>query len=109
MVMAEDLTPSLSDTQKIRMNIISLNTRVNEHESDIKKLNEVVMLGEGSSLPLREMVRNHDAIINEWRYWIRFFIGLLIAEGVGFVGAVIVFFVKIYPLLNALANSANKP
>jgi hypothetical protein len=98
-----DLIPSMTDTQKINMNIITLNTRTNQQQSDIEELQKVVLLGNGEPA-IRETVRNHTAILAEWKYWIKFFVGLLITQAVAVVGALVFTVIKLLPVLERLAN-----
>jgi hypothetical protein len=101
--MMPELAPNLTDSQRINLNIITLNTAVNDLQTDMREMNKVVLLGNGE-LPLRETVRNHTAIISEWKYWIKFFIGLLIAQAVAVLGGIIFTFIKVMPLLERIAN-----
>ena len=94
--------PDLTETQKVNMNILTLNTAVNDVQEDVRKLNKVVLEGNGE-LPLREQVRNHSQFINEFRYWWRFVIGLVMAQLVAFTIASIVAYLKFLPILQELA------
>jgi hypothetical protein len=101
--MMPDLQANLTDSQKINLNIITLNTAVNDLQTDVKELDKIITKGNGD-LPLRETVRNHTAIINEWKHWIKFFIGLLITQALAVLGGIIFTFIKVMPLLERLAN-----
>lgn len=99
-----DLSPQLTESQKLNLNVISLNTKVNDLSTDVGALNKVVLLGNGE-LPLREQVRNHDSFIKDVRYWVRFIGGALILQTITFGVAVIIAVVKFLPILEKLAQS----
>lgn len=95
--------PSLTDSQKINLNVITLNTALNDVQSDVRELNRVVLLGNGE-LPLRELVRNHDVFIIGIKEWTRFVFGALIVQTLAFIVGLIVAIVRFLPLLEQLAN-----
>ena len=99
-----DLQNSLSDSQKINVNIISLNTRMNDLQTDVSTLNKVVLLGNGE-LPLRETVRSHDEFIKGIKYWTRFIGGALVLQTITFGIATIIVIVKFLPVLEKLATN----
>lgn len=98
-----DLSSSLTDSQKINLNIISLNTRVNELQTDVNLLNKIVITGNGD-LPLREVVHNHENFIKDIRYWIRLVGGALLLQTLAFLTGVVVAVVKFLPILEKLAK-----
>jgi hypothetical protein len=95
--------PELTDSQKINLNVITLNTAVNDLQSDVRELNKVVLLGNGE-LPLRETVRNHEKFLGEFKYWVRFVLGLVIAQFIAFTTASVIAYVKFLPVLEQLAS-----
>jgi hypothetical protein len=101
--MPADLTTNLTDEQKIAMNIITLNTAVNDLQNEMKIMNKVVLVGNGE-LPLREVVRNHDKFIMDIKYWTRFIGGALVLQTLAFAGGIIIAVVKFLPILERLAK-----
>ena len=98
-----DLSSGLSESQKINLNVISLNTRVNDLQADVNLLNKVVITGNGE-LPLREQVRNHDNFIRDIKYWVRFVGGALVLQTIVFLAGIFVTIVKILPALESLTK-----
>jgi len=96
--------PSLTDSQKININVITLNTAINDLQSDVRELNKVVLLGNGE-LPLREQVRNHAVFIAEIRYWTKFVFGALILQTITFAVGVIIAIIRFLPLLEQLIKA----
>lgn len=101
--MMPDITPNLTDSQKLNMNVITINTAVNELQTDVKKLNTVVLEGNGE-LPIREQVRNHERFIGEIRYWIKFIFGIVVTWTIGQMILAVVAINWLYPILTKLAN-----
>lgn len=102
-----NLEPQLTESQKLSLNLITLNTKCNDLDIGYRKLNAVVLLGEDGELPLRETVRNHTAFIDGIKYWSRLIGGALILQTIAFGAAVIVAYVKFLPVLEKLANQAS--
>jgi len=98
-----DLTPTLTDSQKINMNIITMNTALNDIQKDISILNKVILLGNGEP-PLRETVRNHDAFLRDIRYWTRFVGGAIVIQTIAFTLGILVAVVKFLPILEQLSR-----
>lgn len=98
-----DLTPTLTDSQKINMNIISLNTAVNDLQTDVSKLTKLVITGNGE-IPLAEKVRNHESFISEVKYWVKWIGGALLIQTIAFLSGVVIAVVKFLPVLERLAN-----
>lgn len=101
--MTTQLETQLTNEQKMAMNVLSLNTAVNDLQEDVKTLNRVVIVGNGE-LPLREQVRNISAVVNEWKGWIKFFVALLITQALTVIGGIVVAYIKFLPLLEKLAD-----
>lgn len=105
--------PGLTDTQKnllaMQTNLLTVNTEVNtlqenekERDKSIKKLIEVVMVGNGEPA-LREVVRGHAAFISEIKRWVRYMLMLIITQLLAFAAASIVAYMKFLPVLEKLA------
>lgn len=99
-----DLTPNLTDSQKININVISLNTRVNEHETEINKLKRIVVEGDGEILPHAERIRNLESYANTTKFWLRTVAVAIVLQTITFGSAAIFYFVKLYPVLLELAK-----
>lgn len=102
-----DLTTELTDTGKIKMNVISLNTAVNNLQEEMKTLNKVVIDGNGEP-GLRETVRSDHAYINEIKSLTKFLIGLVMAQLVAFTFASFVAYFKYLPILETIAREGNR-
>lgn len=98
-----DINPSLTESQKINLNIITLNTAVNDLQTDVRTLNRIVIEGNGE-LPLREQVRNHASFIKDMKYWMRFIGGALILQTLAFLAGVAVAVIRFLPVLEKLAS-----
>lgn len=104
MLQMPDLTPTMTDEQKVAMNIISLNTAINDLQTDVKELNKVVLIGNGD-LPLRETVRNHEIFIRDVRFWVRFIGSSLVLQTLAFGVGTAIAIIKFLPVLERLANT----
>jgi len=107
--------PNLTETQKsfnsMQTNLLSLNTAINnlqedekERDKKVNKLNEVVLIGNGE-VAIRETVRTHTAFINEIKYWMKFVIGVVIAQLLTFSIAAVIVYIKFLPVLEKLATN----
>lgn len=101
--MEDIMLPQLTDSQKINLNIISMNTRINEQETDVKELMKIVKVGNGE-LPLVEKVRNLETFVNTLKFWLRTVALALVAQTITFGVAALVYFIKLYPLLEKLSK-----
>jgi len=98
-----DLGISLTDSQKISLNIITINTAINDLQTDMRELNRVVILGNGD-LPLREQVRNNTSFIVTTKYWTRFVFGALILQTITFGVGIVVAIIRFLPVLEKIAT-----
>lgn len=98
-----DVTTTLTDEQKVAMNIISMNTTINEMQTDVRKHHKVLIEGNGE-LPLVEKVRNLEAFANTYKFWQRTIAVAIVMQTVTFGTAAIVYFVRLYPILDKLAK-----
>lgn len=95
-------TPSyaeLTDSQKL----LVIGLAVNTLQVDVQKHKKILTDGNGEK-PLVERVRNLEAYIDATKYWTRFLAGAILLQTVAFAGAAILYFVRLYPLLNELVN-----
>lgn len=110
-ILPEIPIPNLTDSQKLYTkmieNLVSVNTAVNDLQSDVKTLNTVVIVGNGE-LPIREVVRNHEKFIVDiketMKYWGRFIGGALLLNFLGFTIGIILAVYKFLPVLEALSK-----
>jgi hypothetical protein len=99
----DDLKISLTDSQKISLNIITMNTAINDIQTDVRDLIKIVITGNGE-LPLREQVRNNSVFISSIKYWTRFVFGALIVQTIAFTAGILIAIVKFLPVLERLAT-----
>jgi DNA gyrase/topoisomerase IV subunit A len=110
--------PNATDSQKVYVEIIralgATNTSLNDvqhvqanHEKDIKRLEEVVITGNGEKA-LRERVRTLEQDEEKRQKWQDFIAKAVVTQTISFLVVVlsagIAFFVKIYPVLEQLAK-----
>lgn len=98
-----ELNTTMTDEQKRDMNIISLNTAVNELQEEVRVLTKKVLVGNGE-LPLVEQVRNHETFIKDVRFWVRFIGSSLVLQTLAFGVGTAVAVIKFLPVLEKLAN-----
>lgn len=100
--------PNLTDSQKLYQalveHLMTVSTGLNDVQTDVRELNKVVLLGNGE-LPLREIVRSHDAFIKDIKYWIRLVGGAIVLQTLTFAIGVVVAVVKFLPVLESLAKN----
>ena len=106
MTMPEQL--SLTDSQKIAVNIISMNTALNDLQHTVDEHEKVLLKGNGE-LPLRERVRNLEAFVLNFKFWMRTVAVALVLQTITFGTAAIIYFLKLYPLLESLSKSQGMP
>lgn len=98
-----ELTEDLSAQDKLRMNVISMNTALNDLQHTVEKHHKILI--EGNGVPsLVETVRGHTNYIDSTKYWLRFIGGALVINVITFLGAAIAFLVKVYPVLETLSK-----
>lgn len=100
----QPLLPSLTDSQKINLNIITLNTAVNELQAQTLEHHRILIEGKDGELPLREQVRNNTQFISEIRYWTKFVFGALILQTVAFLAGIVIAIIRFLPILEKLAK-----
>ena len=99
----DDLTKNMTESQIIKTNVIALNTRVSDMESDVKKHHELLILGNGDK-PIPERVRNLEKLALK----VERISSAVLVQTIAFVftilGMALAFFFKVYPILDKLAN-----
>lgn len=103
MSLPADLTPMLSDSQKINLNIISMNTAINDLQHIVERHEKLLVTGNGE-IPLVEKIRNMESFVGGMKYWIKFLIGTILVQTISFGVAAIVYFIRLYPLLEKISN-----
>lgn len=98
------LLPDLSESQKINLNIITLNTAINDLQHTVKDHQEILVEGKDGELPLRELVRSHSQFIGEIRYWTKFVFGALMLQTIAFLVGIVVAIIRFLPVLESLAK-----
>lgn len=100
--------PNLTDSQKLYKalveHIAALSLTSAEQTTDIKKLVEVVITGNGE-ISLREQVRKHEEFIKDVKYWTRLIGGALLLQTLAFLVTVVIAVVRFLPVLEQLAKN----
>lgn len=95
----KDMTPE----QRILWNLTSINSSLNDVRTKVDKHHKVLVEGNGE-LPLVERVRNVESFNNSLKYWMRFLVGAILVQTVAFGAAAIIYFLKLYPILESLTQ-----
>lgn len=103
--MPEILEKDMTDTQKLLWNVTSLSTNLLETNQQVAKHHRLLIEGNGE-LPLVEQIRNLNTFVNGVRYWMKFLIGALLLQTMAFLGTALVYFIKLYPMLEKLSNTS---
>lgn len=104
MSMPEILEKDMTESQKLLWHVTSLSTNLAETNTQVAKHHKVLIEGNGE-LPLVEQVRNLNTFVNGVRYWMKFLIGALLIQTLAFLGTAVMYFVKLYPILDKLTNN----
>lgn len=89
----------MSDSQKMLVLSIALTDVQNKVTAHDK------LLITGNGVPaLPERMRNVEAYIEGTKYWSRFLAGAIVLQTLAFISAAIVYFSKLYPVLERLSN-----
>lgn len=99
-----DLNATLTDSQKLALNIVTMNTAINDLQTDLREINKILVQGGDGELPLREQVRNNTTFILSIKYWTRFVFGALVLQTIAFGAGIIIALVRFLPVLERLAN-----
>lgn len=92
-------TSKLTDAQLL----LVLQSRVLGIETKLSKHHEILMEGNGV-LPLVEKVRNLENFASNIRFWLRTVAVAIVLQTVTFAVAAVVYFVRLYPILENLAK-----
>lgn len=97
----------MSETQKMNilwMGVTELWNKVSGLETALGLFNQILVTGDGKTLPLTERVRNLEMLADTIKYWSRFIGGALVLQTITFGAAVIWIAIRAVPLLEKLAN-----
>ena len=100
-----NLTPEQREVV-MQNRIMEMENDMDDAWKEIKLMKEKLIEGNGQ-LPLMERMRNMETFANTIRFWFRTVAVALVLQTITFGGAAIVYFVKLYPLLEKI--SANQP
>jgi hypothetical protein len=90
----------LSDSQKMVVLSIGLQNAQNK----LSEYDRLLVTGDGNILPIAERMRNVEGFVSSVRYWLRFVAGAIVLQTITFGAAAIVYFIKLYPLLEKLSE-----
>lgn len=91
---------ALTDSQQrlvVRTNLIQLNT-------DARRFKDTLYDGTPKELPLVERVRNIETYVDFQKFWFRTIAVAIVLQTITFGVAAIMYFARLYPLLEKLAN-----
>lgn len=89
----------LTDSQRI----VILQSRMLNNEDKVTKHHKILLEGNGE-LPLTERVRNLEAFTTSLKFWLRTVAVAIVLQTITFGAAAIIYFVKLYPVLQHLVN-----
>lgn len=95
----------LTDSQKIALNVISMNTALNDVQHQVEDHERILVKGENGELPLKERVRNLEGFVVTLKFWLRTVAVALVLQTITFGTAAVVYFLKLYPLLERLSRT----
>jgi len=103
----EDMfVPGLSPEQKellLQQSLTALQNRTIEQDSLLEKHHQLLIEGNGD-LPVLERLRNLETFASTIRFWLRTVAVAIVLQTITFGIASLVYFIKLLPLLDKLAN-----
>lgn len=110
----DDFAKNLTDSQKMNLklmqNVSSVNTALNNLQSDFRDMVAEVeihdkLLVTGNGVPsLQERIRKMEAFIEGQKYWLRFVAGALIVQVIAFIVVAATFIIRFAPLLERIEH-----
>lgn len=94
---------NMSTDQKI----VIIASKQIEQDTILSKLRSVVLEGNGEP-SLREKVRSNEKFIDSVKFWLKTVAIAIITQTVAFTGAAVIYFIKLYPLLEQLEHLAKE-
>lgn len=89
----------MSDSQKMLVISIALN----DVQNKVNVYEKLLITGNGTPA-LPERLRNIERYIDGTRYWSRFIAGAILIQTISFGAMAIVYFAKLYPILEKISN-----
>lgn len=90
---------NMNDEQKM----LIMSMTMQDIQSKLTKHHKILLEGNGE-LPLVERVRNQEAFTTSLKYWLRFLAGAILLQTLTFGSAAVIYFVKLYPILENLST-----
>lgn len=97
----EPIYDNLTESQQrlvLRTNVVALNT-------DMTRVKGTLYEGNQKDLPLVERVRNVENYIDTLKFWFKTIAVAIVLQTITFGAAALVYFLKLYPLIEKLANN----
>ena len=94
-----NLADNLTDSQKL----IVIQNAVLEQSNKLERHHKILIEGT-HELPLVERVRNMESFIAALKFWQRTIAVAIVLQTITFGGAALIYFIRLYPLLERLAN-----
>jgi hypothetical protein len=98
---------NMTESKRILVWSIGLQNAQNklvEHEGRLDAYDKLLLTGDGQTLPAMERIRNIEKYIENLRFWGRFIGTAIVLQTITFGTAAVVYFVKLYPLLDKLSR-----
>ena len=90
----------MTDSQKMLL----LSMSMNGLNMDVGRFKKILIEGDGDDLPLPERIRNLEKFTGTMQFWFRTIAMALIVQTVTFGAAAILYFVRLYPLIEGLSR-----
>lgn len=91
------------DGMNAEQRLLILQNAVIESNTKVEKHHRILLEGNGE-LPLVERVRNLEAFVGTLKFWLRTVSVAIVLQTVTFGAAALVYFIKLYPVLQRIAN-----
>jgi len=100
--------PNQTESQKfyneMYRSLVSIGTLTNQHETYLTVLKNKFFSGDGEYFQLKEQVKDHEQFINTIKFWLRTVSIALVLQTITFGVAAVVYFVRLYPLLERISK-----
>lgn len=90
----------MTDSQKMLVISIALQDVQNKVSAHDK-----LLVTDNGAPAIPERLRNVEAYIEGTKYWSRFLVGAILLQTIAFASAAIVYFVKLYPVLEQISQN----
>ena len=95
--------PTLSDNLTESQKMVVIQNSVLEQQAKLDRHHKLLIEGNGE-LPLLERVRNLESFVGGLKFWLRTLSVALVLQTVTFATAAVVYFIRLYPLLEKISN-----